>query len=315
MNVRNESFALRFSADFSALTPLLLRSGKEGEFSDSSIERAGEQMHINGYVWASLIRRALARCVSGARYATAWSRYDKNSMRVSPLWTEAAFIDESDFETVINPGNRIDREWGAVIDNALYWDELAIPFAPLRCRGTVFCVSTQDAENAETALKDAFWVISQGIETIGGGWSYGFGRLMLSEMRFAALNLAEASGRTSLYDLTFDGWRKAETADDITPPAIISGKGWTALDVPAGITDGQLLAIHTPVPPLVETLPVELPDSFVFTRPVTRAGKRYEIPVVTGKAFRQSVYQGKSSDGNALPAARPASTRRCGIAL
>ncbi len=286
MSVRNERYALKFSVDFTSETGLLLRSGKEGEFSDSAIERADGKLHINGYVWASLIRRALARCVSGAGYASAWGRYDKESMKISPLWTEAALLDERDFEAVINPGNRIDREWGTVIDNALYWDELAIIHAPLVCQGTVFCTSEKSASLIQAALTDAFWVISQGIETIGGGWSYGFGRLKLQQRRFSVLDLTSDAGRKALFDQSFDAWTPDKNVEN---PVIAAGKGWTALEVNAAIADGQLLAIHTDVPPMTEILPFELPDSFVFTRPVRKAGKREEIPVITGKAFRQSI--------------------------
>ena len=54
--------AVKFSVDIRLKTPLMLRSGKAGVYTDSSIEKTQDgDLHINGYVWASLMRRALKR--------------------------------------------------------------------------------------------------------------------------------------------------------------------------------------------------------------------------------------------------------------
>jgi len=286
------SHALRCYISFRAQTGLLIRSGSEGEFTDSTIEcDPNGRMHINGYVWAGLMRRAVERLEGGAAIARSWGKMSEDELRVSPLWTEATFLRKEDFDVVVNPGIRIDREWGVTEDGALYEDELAIPLADIPCRFTIFCSSEEEAGQMKERVADLLWVIGEGIETVGGGWAYGFGRLQPAAVHFAVLDLRTPNGRDALWKTDFKGWQEKVDGDALAVrrPAIAAGKGWRTLLVEAGVADGQLLAIHTKTPPLTEELPIDMPDAFVLHRPRINTGGMETVPVITGKAFRQTV--------------------------
>jgi hypothetical protein len=292
MRMPEQRYALRFAAALEAVSGLLLRSGRNGEFTDSTVETTGDRrLHINGYVWAGLLRRALARCESGKDLAAAWGKYDAQANGVAPLWTESFSLAEQDYLRAVNPGNRIDRQWGSVAPSALYSDELAFPQAPLWLRGTVFFSSRDEVDTAIQALLDAFSVIAQGIETIGGGWSYGFGRLLPLAVRWSVLGLQEKPARAQLWDPDFTAWQGVASGQEIDQrkPTVANGKEWSRIEVQAGIVEGQLLAIHTDVLELGTKLDGVMPDHYVFTRPALEQGTIIARPVVTGKAFRQAV--------------------------
>ncbi|MCX7636138.1 MAG: RAMP superfamily CRISPR-associated protein, partial [Syntrophales bacterium] len=262
-------YALRGYISFRAQTGLLIRSGQEGTFTDSTIECDPlGRLHINGYVWASLLRRAAARLAHGVARARQWGKMDKDELQVSRLWTEATFLDRGNFDLVINPGIRVDREWGVAEDGALYQDELAIPCADIPCRFALFCVSEEEAQQMKELFADLLWVIGEGIETIGGGWAYGFGRLRPITARFAVLDLGTPAGRQALWQPECPGGQIVydDASLQTRRPVIAEGKGWHTLMVEAGITEGQLLAIHTATPPLTEEVPLDMPDDFVFQR-------------------------------------------------
>ena len=292
MNIQEQRYALRFEVELQAVTGLLLRSGRQGEFTDSTVEKTGDsRLHINGYVWASLLRRALSRCEKWQETAEKWGKYDAQA-GVAPLWTEATFVEERDYLIAVNHGNRIDRQWGSVAQGALYSDELAFPQTPLVLCGTVFSPTKDEAERSRVALLDACRVIGQGIETIGGGWSYGFGRLKPLQARTGILDLAEADDRQRLWQAEgFEAMNPLNRVEiEKRTPDISQDKGWAHLTVSCTIADGQLLAIHTDVPELGVELGHELPDNFVFTRPaLTGDGSLTATPVITGKAFRQAI--------------------------
>lgn len=293
MDITKQKYVLRFEADCQALTGLMLRSGRAGDFTDSSVEKTSDgRLFVNGYVWASLLRRALSRCTNGQKLAQEWGKYAPDKIEVAPFWSESVFLRERDYMTVVNPGIRINREWGAPESGALYSDELAFPLVPLTFRCRVFFEEKSAAEAAADALCDSLWVISEGIETIGGGWSYGFGRLKPSAARWVILDLKESAERKQLWASKVEGWHGKLDEMDLQrrEPEIATGKAWHRFKVWAGITEGQLLAIHTDVPEMGADIQDELPDAFIFTRPTIRENGMLEaIPVVTGKAFRQAV--------------------------
>ena len=68
---------LKFNVNLRLKTNLLLCSGFSSElFADSTIEKTSDGcLHINGYVWASLLRRCLARIRSGDTLAATIGKY------------------------------------------------------------------------------------------------------------------------------------------------------------------------------------------------------------------------------------------------
>jgi hypothetical protein len=291
MNVMNQQFALRFEMDMEAVTGLMLRSGRAGEFTDSSVERTPDgHLYINGYVLSSLLRRAVGRVHGGAELAAAWGAYEGDRSGVSPLWTESVFVSEKEYLTAVNFGIRVSRELGAVKNQALYSDEIAFPLVPMTFSFTVFFPDRNQADMAAACIRDALAVIDQGVETIGGGWSYGFGRLRVSTARWSVLDLTEVKGRNTLWQQDNIDWQQQLTGEEIEKlrPAVRDDRQWTVIRISAAVADGQLLAIHTDVPEFGADT-AGLPDSYVFRRPAFRNGSPDAVPVVTGKAFRQAV--------------------------
>lgn len=293
MDITSQKYAVLFHVTFGAVTGLLIRSGRAGEFTDSELETTGDNsLHINGYVWSSLLCRALSRCEKHQERAKTWGRFDAEEAGVSALWTEATFIPRTDYIPVVNPGIRVDREWGTAASGALYSDELGLPLDHITMTARILCESKEEAEKAEKAFLDALYVIDQGVETIGGGWSYGFGRLKVEKVESSTLNLSEKEDRKALWYNDFhDGsitWQTKTLPKD-KDVSISRDRGWYRVEVEAAIPDGQMLAIHDKVPGIGIKWPTELPDTFVFTRPVKENKEFKAIPTITGKAFRQAV--------------------------
>jgi len=302
MKLTQSKNAVQFSVNCELAAPLLLRSGKTGDFSDSAIERTPDgRLHINGYVWASLIRRSLDRLSAAKGIAETVGAYPEDIgpndplKGVSPLWCEAAFVDvglgarqddDGLFPTDIRPGNRIDRKWGTVAITALYSDEVLPPGHPAPLAFTYFC---DDPEAVEKQLLAALWVIDQGVENIGGGWTYGFGRLRLKRVRTRRLDLTQPEDRDMLWDYDNEaGWTEIPLEDISTPNPDIA-RPWRVFRVEAGILDGQLMAVQTETPPLdIGPVPEDgFPDTFVFRR--SRAGAPASEIVIPGKAIRQAL--------------------------
>lgn len=297
MEILDSRYALAFHVDFTLRTPLLLLTGDGDEVLDNTIDKTpdGKKLHINGYVWAGLLRRALARTAGqGTELAKEIGKYD--SVRgVSPLWCESSFVDLPGLDS--RPGIMIDRQWGATATGALYNEEnvppgIQIPldftwFVPLK-EGDKEIDADAYIEMLKDAISSALWVINDGIENIGGGWGYGFGRLECKTGRVAKLELSEPAKRKRLFKPVLGG---DELSLPTEPPDL--SRPWKKIRLEFMIADGQILAIHTKSPLLdVEHLSDELPDAFVFKSFVydPEARKLDPLFVIPGKAVRQALF-------------------------
>jgi hypothetical protein len=287
-------------ARFKVATGLMLRSGLTGEFSDSTIERTPDgQLHVNGYVWAGLLRRALSRVAGAESMAQRIGKFGESEKMVSTLWCESTVAQHP--HTSVRTGNRISRRWGAVKPQALFSDEVVAAGHDLTLAFNWFCgkqgveEKEESPEAVKRKLQQALWVIHQGIETIGGGWSYGYGRLKLTGFSHVFLDMARPEERRQL-------WRFDEAPDPVSQavidewkPEIRADKSWTRIRLGLQILPGQLLAISTKVPPLDisdTTVHAEkLPDTFVFRGPprAPADGDLSQPVVITGKAVRQAL--------------------------
>jgi hypothetical protein len=272
------------SVDLRLRTSLLLRSGLPGESADDTIERTSDgRLHVSGLVWAGLLRRALARTADGRALAKTIGKYETPE-GVSPLWCESSLgaLPGAD----LRPGIRIDRKWGVAAEGALYQEEAVPPGLTLRLNFNFFCRKGEE-EAGLARFAAALWVIDQGIENIGGGWSYGFGRLAVASLRFRFLDLVRPADRELLWRFDDDlDWTPERMPKH---PAIAAP--WMKVTLQAGILPGQLLAVHSRTPSAEWLLAAQdLPDSFVFTRRVLAPdGTLKEEPVIPGKAIRQAL--------------------------
>ncbi|MCX7965832.1 MAG: RAMP superfamily CRISPR-associated protein, partial [Syntrophorhabdaceae bacterium] len=194
---------IKGSAKLYFKTPLLLKSGYSDIFSDSTIEKTfdGENIHINGYVWSSLMRRCIGRLKNGSAIAEKIGKYKENNdektpIGVSSLWCETSFIPVNGL--YIRPGNAIDRKYGAVKEGALFNDEIAPQGLKLNLNFNYF-LTDENEDEIKKLLIDALWVLNSGIENIGGGWSYGLGRLGLKEACIKILDLSYEQDRIALW--------------------------------------------------------------------------------------------------------------------
>jgi len=274
--------ALKFQVGLELATPLLLRSGQTGDVTDSAIERACDgRLHVNGYVWASLLRRALARLAGGRALAAQVGKYEEKG-GLSPLWCEASVADLH--ATAVNPGIAVDRRYGTARTGALYNDELAPAGLPLALRFTLFVPDEAALRTWHAALLGALRLIDDGVENIGGGWTYGYGRLAVVRIGSATLDLREPLGRKHLW--LWDGidWR-----DERLPATVTCATPATIIDVDARVAPGQLLAVKSQVFPIDAPAFGKLPDSFVFRRHRLMGGRTVQEPVIPGKAIRQAL--------------------------
>lgn len=293
MNMNEASKCIHFAVDFRLRTSLLLRSGDEGDFSDSVIERTADgRVHVNGYVWASLLRRALDRLEDTENLVQRIGRYprDENnkivSLGVSPLWCGTTLGDAAGSD--VRPGNRIDRKWGAAVGTALYSEEVENPGGCLTLEGNFFCAGPDDPQAILEQLHGALWVVNAGIENIGGGWSYGCGRLAVERVRGEILDLSDGVQRKRLWDF---GSLPNIAPVNFSPIPIRDGKGWTTFRVLGALEPGQILAIHSAQPDYEGYSKSDhLPDAFVFrAMSLLNNSSVARTPVITGKAFRQAV--------------------------
>lgn len=279
---------LKLSVDFKLRSNLMLRSGLEGEFTDSSVERTSEgKLHVNGYVWASLLRRALGRLKSGSDIAKKIGKYKSEDNGVSPLWCESSFAELPD--TDVRPGNKIDRKYGTGSSGALYSDEIAPPGIVLTLNFNHFLSDSEDSEQIKQAFLSAFNVINEGIENIGGGWSYGHGRLSFEKAYYESLDLKNAEQRRKLWSFDRKGMQEINSLPALEKEDI--SKRWQKITVKARIIDGQLLAVHTDYPlfQVFKKYP-ELPDSLVYQRYRINGDNKIETEVVIpGRTIRQAL--------------------------
>ena len=287
--MNNWNMALKWSAEFTLKTPLLLHSGLQGDFADSAIETTPDEktLHVNGYVWASLIRRGLARVKDADALACCIGKYDA-LLGVSPLWCEASFVTLPGFD--INPGIRVNRKWGAVDIGALFNEEVVPSGLKLTMKAIYFYSrDDEDEECLKRMFLSALWVINQGIETIGGGWSYGYGQLEFMSASFINLDLTTSEHRETLWNV--DSQNDSQPITQLQEPEI--SKPWFNFSVQAGLVDGQLLAVHTGFPLMDVTFPENmktLPDTFIYRRSTVQGDKLASQVTIPGKAIRQAVF-------------------------
>jgi hypothetical protein len=284
--VNNAIYALKMEIDLSLASPLLLRSGEEGEDSDSAIERSVDgDLYVNGHVWAGLLRRSLARIKGAETYAAAIGKYQERE-GVSPLWCEDSTSPLQGTE--ICPGISIDRKRRAGKSGALYSDELAIAGLPLCLRLTFFAANQQQLKDWHCKLNQALRLIHAGIENIGGGWTYGYGRLAVHKSSSVQLDLRNRAQRSKLWQWDAIQWQTTSEEfaglPETTRPIQI-------IDVRAGLAAGQLFAVQSSTFPLDVQHFGKLPDSFVYRR--TRWNRHSKTseqhPVIPAKAIRQAL--------------------------
>ena len=285
MNFQTCTHAMKFMVEFKLRSCLLIRSGEIGEFSDSTIARTpdGKKLEINGYVWSSLLRRCLERLKNDNGLANKIGKYDSEINSVSNLWLKPSFVDLPFTDN--RSGNKIDRKKGSASEGALYNDEIVPPglSIPLQC---LFFCDASEIKQVQDAFSAALWVVNENIENIGGGWSYGFGRLECIHAYWKKITLSDEHDRKRLFR---DEESSAFQELEIHKPDI--KKPWVQYTVQAQIQEGQLLAIHNDFPSVIDAHGGKLPDKFLFRRMVVGSDSSlsYEL-VIPGKSLRQALF-------------------------
>lgn len=258
MNILDCKNAIQFQLHFTLRTNLLLLTGEGSETLDNTIDVTPEKkLHINGYVWAGLFRRALARIQGGHELAARIGKYSAEKEGVSPMWTEASFVEVPIMDT--RPGIAVSRRWKAVKSGALFNEEIAPPGLAIPARFNFFLRETDNAEEILRHFQSALWVIDDGIENIGGGWSYGFGRLKFERGTWQQLDLTRKQDRRRLFSFSGPGTPLEAKA----PEAVL--KPWRKILIHAGVWPNQLMAVHTSHPLMDAVIGgSKLPDAFVF---------------------------------------------------
>jgi CRISPR/Cas system CSM-associated protein Csm3 (group 7 of RAMP superfamily) len=282
-------YVLHGSVVFSLRTGLMIRSGKPGKLTDSSIERSFDgKLHINGYVWSSLLRRALARLKGTEELVKAIGKdTTQTNQGVSPLWCEATSSEL--YGPDVRPGNKVSRVWGAVCIGAVFSDEIVPPGIPLACNFNYFARSEEEIKNFADQLCQALDVIRSGIENIGSGWSYGHGRLDFFNAISEILDLKKSSDRSKLWE--FPKVATPEKPYRLACKKPEMAKPCTRYTVKARIADGQLLAVHTDMPMLdsLSQYGDKLPASFVYRRYKFNGQKLAPEIVIPGRTIRQAL--------------------------
>lgn len=288
MDITHSAAALKITVSFRLKTSLLIRSGYEGEFTDSAIEKTPEgKLHINGYVWASLMRRALMRLKGKEQLIERIGKVDA-SEGVSSLWCSSSVADLK--LTDYRPGIRVDRRWGATAAGALYSDEIVPAGITVPFNSVFFCETAETAQQVAHDFLEALWVIHQGIEGIGGGWSYGLGLLELVSATSEILDIRTPHDRERLWRFTDPAPGANVTAEALSRTPEID-RPWVRYSVEAQVAPYQLFAVHstTLLSDVYRQYP-DLPDAFVF-RCHRFEGEtlRHEV-VIPGKAIRQALF-------------------------
>ncbi len=297
MDMMTSRIALVFDITFSLRTPLLLRTGDGDDVSDNTIDKTPDNnLHVNGYVWASLLRRAFSRLKKGAELTCDIGKYDAAERGVSCLWCESSIetLPDSDYRY----GIQVHRKWGATTTGAMFTEENVPAGLILHMKGIWFIPKNQNildpAGDYRQILTQALWVINQGIENIGGGWSYGFGRLEFISGECWNLDLMRPAHRQTLFPAGAkrpEGLAVATLNLPVDMPAI--ARSWKTYWLEFQIVPGQLMAVHTRYP-LIERsdLPDEMPDTFVYQRRHWNHEEKKIEPqfVIPGKAIRQALF-------------------------
>lgn len=341
---------LKFSLTLTLTTPLRLCSGNTGEFADSEIARTpdGNDFHINGNVWASLIRRAVIRVPGAGKTARIMGDYNADLYGVSPLWCES--FSGPVVHTEIRPGIVVDPAYGTTTKASLHNHELLSAGHRVEMNFNWFCLEEAEKKSnsatygngsndgyddggdsdmvddsaldlIKSHLEAAFAVIHSGVETIGGGWSYGFGRLAVEDIRFAHLNFKNNPvHQKHLFQFPHDAdWWDKETARIMKAHLHIGdtahdstnfhdnniprhpSRGSCCIRVRAGVAPGQLLAVKSTHLPMEAPLPPgDLPDGFVFRSVRVISDSSSAVPpgdmksksmiVIPGKVLRQGLF-------------------------
>ncbi len=276
--------AIKINCRFRLDTPLIIRTASDEDYLDLMVERTpDDKLHINGYVWASLVRRAASRVKGLPEIFSSIGDYDGN-LGVSPFWFESTVIPL--IITDIRPGIRVDRRFGSVSEGALYSEEIVPPGYEIPLEFTIFLKESEAVGDVVGALGRILHVIDGGIENIGGNWSYGFGRLSLIDANYRVIDLTSDSGIGQLWTSQGD----EHPLEKVKPETVVP---WSKIEVEAKILDGQIMAIHSDMPPMdfkggAKPLP-EYPDHFVFRGFVVESGKPVHRVVIPGKAIRQAL--------------------------
>jgi len=285
--VRHYRYAVKVAAVFRLKTPLVIRTPSDEDYLDHKVERTpDDRLHINGYVWASLLRRSAERIDSLPDVFSMIGKY-KGTEGVSPFWFESTMVQLS--VTDIRPGIRIDRRLGAVATGALYSEEMVPAGHEIPLEFAVFLKQSKGVEEIVDSIGKIFQIIDDGIENIGGNWSYGYGRLQFIEGRYRVLDLANDEDRNSL-------WLPLDNGNAVTLQKPEVKSPYLRIAVNARLIDGQMMAIHSELPPVSfdsssEEVVAEYPDHFVFRsfilEPAT--GMPAHRAVIPGKAIRQAL--------------------------
>ncbi len=292
----NSTHVLKCSVNFQLNSPLALFSGESGEITDSTIESVinsnGERLlHINGYVWASLLRRAANRIGSSLNTNDALGGSQENG--VAGLWCNSSFIPMP--ETIIRPGIKIDRAYGSTEEGGLYNDEMVPAGLHINLDFNYFYNNENEPKDMFTEL---FKLIDFGIVNIGGNWSYGMGRLKVIQVKYKKLDLKNKTNLSYLWKFNGIKWDETLSADVFSNRNAreLSSYKCYKIDVNAAIADGQIFAIHSDAP--YEGLDYnydKLPDDFVYRTPklIKNGTNQYSAefkPTITGKALRQALF-------------------------
>lgn len=293
---------IKGSARLYLKTPLLLKSGYGDMFSDSTIEKTydGEYIHINGYIWSSLLRRCMARLKEGAPIAERIGKYGKDREGVSPLWCEPTFIPARGL--YVRPGLAVDRRYGSASAGALFNDEVTASGLELDLNWNYFLSADEKEAETKRLFLLALRVATSGVENIGGGWSYGFGRIGLKEVYMTSEDLRDDKAREAL-------WRFDRAIFKGNPPIPLPElkeedvmAPWKTIRVEASILPGQLLAIQSSFPLFDPEEKVfdseekeirgEYPDSFVYKGYIMDegSGKIRAGYLIPGRSLRQALF-------------------------
>lgn len=279
--------AIKFSVDLELRTNLLLRCGDAGEFTDSSIEKTpdGQCLHVNGYVWSSLLRRSMGRLEDYKHIAGKIGNYSiPENEGVSPFWFESSFVPLKGTDAFT--GNRLDRQYGSAVTGMLFSNEIVPPGLKIPMRFVCFC-NKDDAECINSAVSYALWCVDDGIENIGGGWSYGYGRLKVKFIHSKVIDLTDSDERKLLWSKDYNAGYETCTPQKPEPAPL----SWHKITVTATVAEGQLLGIHASYPLSDDYGGIKhLPDTFVFKRhKYNDSGRLKSEHVISGKAIRQAL--------------------------
>ncbi|MCM0755099.1 hypothetical protein M7784_07535 [Desulfovibrio aminophilus] len=291
MELSESKIVLAVKAHMRLRTPLLLRSGAGDDIVDAELERSPDgQLHISGYVWASLLKRALMRFSHGKHFSLLIGDYrpqkstvgDSDTFGLSPCWFEATNVNIPIYDVIHY--NRINRESATVDEGALFNAEIAPAGIEIQMRFNWFLSECQVVDEIITSLSNAFWVIDSGVETIGGGWGYGYGRLSIESLETALIDLRTPQGRKSLWTHGTEPW----TRIPLTKTAVDSP--WSTFYLDFELLDGQLLCVSNKSLPLSESvIPSAMPDFFCNRQTFFSGDSAESRPVIPGKSFRQAV--------------------------